>query len=296
VRCAGAPDAGPAGDFRHFTSEIIAAAGDPVHRGFDLVAPASADPQTIGGWISYGLVDKALEDEDVDVYACRAGDWKKLGTVRTDGEGHFALALSGGDRLPIGMRDLYVSVVGDRSDAQFLGYVAPDSAPLVASDVDGTLTSSENAFPESLVTGGEPDAQPGAGDAYNASVAKGYPVVYVTARGNRFTADTRQWLADKGFPRGPLRLADSFLTLPGQDTIDYKTQTLTALANGLTLFAGVGNRDSDISAYTAAGVAADHIFIKLPEYQGECQADLDAGKAIGFPDYTAWAAQYVTGW
>ena len=37
VRCDGSPDAGPAGSFRHLTSEITAAVADPRHRGFDLV-------------------------------------------------------------------------------------------------------------------------------------------------------------------------------------------------------------------------------------------------------------------
>jgi phosphatidate phosphatase PAH1 len=287
VHCSGEPDAGPAGDFRHFSSELIAAAGDPLHRGFDVVAPASADPQVISGWTSYSIIDKALEDEDVDVFACRASQWKKIGRARTDDEGHFTLTLSGSARLPIGMRDLYLSVVGDRSGAGFLAYVAPDGAPLVASDVDGTLTASENAFLESLALGGTPGEQAGASDAFQRIVTAGYPIVYVTARGNRYTADTRQWLADLGFPRGPVRLADAFVTLPGQDTIDYKTTTLQALGDGLTLFAGIGNRDTDITAYTTAGVSADHIFIKLPEYIDEVKADLAAGKAIGFSDYVS---------
>ncbi|HUJ62821.1 MAG TPA: hypothetical protein VLX92_30170 [Kofleriaceae bacterium] len=296
VRCAGAPDAGPAGDFHHVSSELISALGDPRHRGFDLIAPASADPQRLEGWISYTIADKALEDEDVDVFACREQQWQQVGTARTDDEGHFSLALSGGDRLPIGMRDLYVSVVGDRTGVGFLGLVAPDGSPLVVSDVDGTLTSSENAFIETIALGIEPDEQPGASDAYQAAAGLGLHLVYVTARGNQYTTDTRQWLDDEGFPRGPVRLSDSFVTLPGQDTIDYKTQTIGALAQGLTIAAGVGNRDSDITAYTDVAVPADRIYIKLPEYQDECQADLDAGKAIGFTAYSDLAAQAIPSW
>jgi phosphatidate phosphatase PAH1 len=269
VRCAGTPDAGPAGSFRHLSSEVIAAVGDPHHRGFDLIAPASAATQSIEGWLSYSIADKALEDEDADVFACREGSWAKLGTARTDGEGHFALALAGNDRLPIAMRDLYVSVVGDRTGTSFLGYVAPDDAPLIVSDVDGTLTSSENAFFEAA--------------AYQAAAAHGYQLVFVTSRGGQYTADTRQWLSDLGFPRAPVRLSPSFLTLPGGDTIDYKTSTISAL--GFPIAMGVGNRASDITAYTNSGLAGTSIFIKLPEYQSEVQAALDAGQAIGFTDY-----------
>ena len=39
--------------------------------------------------------------------------------------------------------------------------------------------------------------------------------------------------------------------------------------------------------YAKAGFPPDHIFSKLPEYMGEVQADLDAGKAIGFDDYNS---------
>ncbi|MGE5186274.1 MAG: HAD family acid phosphatase [Acidobacteriota bacterium] len=296
VRCSGTPDAGPAGSFNHLSSELISAAGDPKHRGFDLVAPASAAEQTLEGWISYTVLDKALEDEDVDVFACRASAWQKLGTARTDSEGHFALTLTGADRLPIALRDMYVSVVGDRTGTSFFAYVAPDGSPLAVSDVDGTLTSSENAFFDTIVTGGEPDAQPGAAAAFATAATRGFQAVYVTARGNQYTADTRQWLADQGFPRGPLRLSPSFVTLPGGDTIDYKTQTITALEAGMTVAVGIGNRDSDITAYANAMVPADRIYIKLPEYQSECQADLDANKAVGFMAYDDLRTMYVPSW
>src|SRR5439155_24490120 len=136
------------------------------------------------------------------------------GTARTDDEGHFALGLSGDGRLPVGMRDLFVSVVGDRTGVGFLGYVAPAGTPLVVSDVDGTLTSSENAFLETIALGIEPGAQPGAAQAFAAAAAGGKQLVYVTARGNQYTTATRHWLDDHGFPRGPVRLSPSFVTLP----------------------------------------------------------------------------------
>src|SRR5690242_12503747 len=177
VQCSGTPDAGPAGSFNHISSRLISDLGSPNHRGIDLITSASAGTQTIEGDISYTVADKALEDEDVDVFACREGAWQNIGSARTDDEGHFALPLTDDARLPIGLRDMYVSVVGDRTGASFLALVAPDGAPLFVSDVDGTLTSSENAFPESLVTGGDPGVQPGAPDAYQAAATKGMTLV-----------------------------------------------------------------------------------------------------------------------
>lgn len=291
VRCPGAPAAGKSGSFHHFKNVLISALGDPRHRGLDLVASASTASQSLEGWISYTIVDKALEDEDVDVFACRVGQWRNVGTARTDDEGHFTLALSGTDRLPVGMRDLFVSVVGDRTGVRFLGYVAPDATQLVVSDVDGTLTSSENVFLETLALGGEPDARDGAARAFSGATA-GHQLVYVTARGNQFTTATRDWLDHKGFPRGPVRLSPSFVTLPGGDTIDYKTRTISALsAAGFELVAGVGNRASDIAAYTRTGIAADRIFIELPEFASEVQPLLDLHEAIGFAAYDELAGK-----
>jgi LNS2 (Lipin/Ned1/Smp2) len=295
VRCAGAPNAGGTRSFRHFTSKLVSRLGDPKHRGLDLVASADSATQQLEGWISYALVDKALEDEDVDVFACRAGAWQHIATARTDDEGHFSVGLSGAARLPLGMRDLFVSVAGDRTGVGFLAYVAPAGAPLVVTDVDGTLTSSENAFFETIVLGLEPGARAGAAAAFTAVAAKGYQPVYVTARGNQYTTATRAWLDHKGFPRGPVRLSPSFVTLPGGDTIDYKSQTLAALSNaGLEIAAGIGNRASDVTAYTNTGVAAERIFIELPDYLSELQPLLDAGAALGFTSYQALLADQLS--
>jgi phosphatidate phosphatase PAH1 len=254
------------------------------------VASADAATQTLEGWISYTIVDKALEDEDVELFACRAGAWRKVGSARTDDEGHFALALTGDGRLPVGMRDLFVSVVGDRTGVAFLGDVAPAGTPLVVSDVDGTLTASENAFLETVALGVEPGAQPGAAQAFTAVAGAGKQLVYVTARGNEFTTDTRRWLADRGFPRGPVRLSPSFVTLPGGDTVEFKTTAIAALsAAGFALSAGVGNRATDVAAYTATRIAAGRIFVVLPEFAGELQPLLDAHQAVGFTSYATLA-------
>ncbi len=249
----------------------------------------------IEGAVSYTIADKALEDEDVDVFVCRQSMWQPLTTVRTDTEGHFVIRLEGTDRLPIGMRDMYLSVVGDRTGTDFLALVAPDGANLFVSDVDGTLTSSENAFTLSLVSGATVDARAGAAMAFTAAAAKNYTPVYLTARGSQYTAPTRTWLRDHGFPRGPLHLAPSFVTLPGSSTATFKTEAMLAFGFGLELAAGVGNRASDITAYTSAGVVENRIFIELPDYQSEVQADLDAHKAIGFATYDELRVHQIAG-
>jgi phosphatidate phosphatase PAH1 len=283
IRCSGSPDTGAAGRWRHIGSYLSSHAGAPRHRGIDLVTSATAESQTIQGEISYGIEDKALEDEWVEVYACRSGAWVHVGNALTDDEGRFALTLSGGARLPVGQRDVFISVFGDRSSTRALAMVVPDGRALAVSDVDGTLTESENAFPESLVTGADVAAQPGAAAALRTLAARGYPIVYLTARGRYFTADTRDWLAANGFPRGALRLADSIVTLPGSATVDYKTQSMRDL--GLPVSIGIGNRASDVEAYTNVGVSSDRIFIHLPEFSDELQGPLGDGDAVGVTDY-----------
>lgn len=295
VQCPGTPATGVAGDWIHWSSSVISA-GAPKHRGYDLIARSTAATQTIEGSISYSIADKALEDEDVELFACRQNTWENIGTARTDDEGYFALALAGGQRLPVGMRDLYVSVVGDRTGTRFLAFVAPEGRTLVVSDVDGTLTESENAFAEAQVFGGEADIghQPGAPEAYTSVTTKGHTMVYLTARGSQYMDATRTWLAAQGFPRGPLRLSRSFLTLPGDATIGFKTTALEALSATFEIAAGVGNRHSDVTAYSNADLPSQRIFIKRTEYPDELAVDFDTQKAIGFGTYDELRTAQIT--
>jgi len=292
VRCAGTPATGAKARWRHWTSWAIAGLGSPKHRGIDLAVGASA-AQALSGEISYGLNDKALEDEVVELFVCRAGRWVAAGSALTDGEGRFSLPLRGAARLPLGLRDVYVSVAGDRTGARFLAMVAPDGAQLAVSDVDGTLTSSENAFPTSLVTGRTVAANDRAPQALGKIAARGYAFVYLTSRGRVFTPQTRAWLEANGFPRGVLRLAPSLVTLPGDATVAYKAGSMAALeAARLEVAIGIGNRASDGAAYRQTGVEARSIFLELPEFRDEVEPLVDGGAAVGFERYAELEALF----
>lgn len=284
VRCAGAPETGPARGFRAFRHRLITKFARADHRGVDLVATTDGE-QILRGKIAYGVTDKSIGHEPVELFACTAGTWTKIGTARTDRSGRFAYALHGIDRLPAGLRDIYASVVADRSGVRFLAYVAPAGTKVLVSDVDGTLTSSEAAFVKAVVYGANVKPHPNAADVLRAAAADGYQIIYLTARGDRFTDETRYWLGTHGFPRGPLRLASSLFVKPGSATVAYKKNVLKGL-EGFEIAAGVGNRKSDVAAYTAAGVPAERIFVKLPEYGGELGTALTAGAAVGFGAYS----------
>ena len=156
---------------------------------------------------------------------------------------------------------------------------------MIVSDVDGTLTSKENAFPFAIGGGSHVGVQPGAPALFAAAAATGITPVFITARGGLFTQATRDWLAEKGLPRVPIQLASSIVTMPGSSTVPFKSTVVTPLAARFDIVAAIGNRASDVEAYTIAGVGADRIFIKLPEFKGELAHQLAAHEAIGFARY-----------
>jgi len=276
--CPAAPEA-KSTKFRHKRSRVLANMGSPRHRGNDLIAAASDENQTLTGKLAYTKTDKDLEDEDVEIFACLDQKWTSIGTSTTNGDGRFALTLTGAKRLPVGLTDLWLHVPGDASGVRFLSFVAGENDSVIVTDVDGTITASENAIYNTLVLGEDIEHQPGAPEAYEQS---GKQMIYVSSRGDQLTEVTRDWLASHGFPRGPVRLAKSLVTLPGTRTVSFKTH---ALDFNVPLAAGIGNRASDITAYKNAGLAADRIFINLPEFGGEVNSKLAAGEATAFDNY-----------
>lgn len=278
AECPGSPSGAKTG-FRHTRNRLFAKLGSPRHRGIDLVAVEGDEFQTLTGKVAYTKTDKDLEDEDVEVFACIERAWHPVAKGRSDGDGRFAFALRGTARLPIGMRDLYVRVPADGSGIRFLAYVARPGDSVIVTDLDGTITSSENAVIRQML-GADVAHQPGAPEALAAS---GKVVVYISARGDQLTEMTRRWLATHGFPKGPVRLARAMVTLPGERTVALKTAEMSAI--GVPIAAGIGNRASDIAAYRNAGLTPDRIFINLPEFTDELRGALAAGAAIPFDHY-----------
>ena len=275
---------GPVG-FRHVSSRLAARLGEPRHRGIDVVAAGDAAVQTIRGELGYSALDKALEDEAVEIYACVAGSWRRLGETRTDGDGHFALALRGDARLPAGLHDLRATVPGDRTSAAFTAFIATSGAPVFVCDVDGTLTESENAIVGEVMWHARIAAKPGAARVLAELAARGYQPIYVTARPRIVAELTRRWLAEQGMPRGPVILQPG-LTLPGAASLAAKSQVLDALlASGLRIEYGIGNRATDILAYARAGLPAARIWIEASQYSSEIRPFVARGLATAFSGY-----------
>ncbi len=280
TRCA-APPAVKAAGFRKKRSKLIAKTGSSNHRGIDLIANEDDSVQRVEGKLAYGKLDKDIEQEDAELFACVDSAWKSLGVHRTDDDGRLSLALEGAARLPAGMRDMYIAALGDGSGAYFIGYVAPRGTKIVITDVDGTISWSENSVIKTVVSRDHDiDHRPNAPEALSLLA---YPIVYTTARGDVLVEITRKWLERHGFPRGPLRVSKGLFAKPGSSAIAYKKATLKALT--VPIAAGIGNRKSDITAYTSIGLAGKQILIHLPEHEEEVRKDLAAGNATGFADY-----------
>ncbi len=250
--------------------------GAPHHRGRDLFVNPGA-PQTVIGKLTYGLADKDLEDEEVDVFVQRdcASGWEKLGTAITttdeaphptvegvaDTGGRIYFEIPPAKHLGPGKHRIRLVVAGDGTSTDLFIDVVPPKTPVFVSDVDGTLTSSENVEFVKLLTGDLPDTHPGAPEALRALAAKGYRPIYLTARPEWLVQRTRDFLDEHGFPPGIVHTSTTFTGAGfGASAASFKTNELAMLAEkGLVPSFGFGNKDSDVSAY--ATIPQDHRFL-----------------------------------
>ncbi|MEO8700727.1 MAG: hypothetical protein ABI867_11820 [Kofleriaceae bacterium] len=282
--CASPPRTGR-GSFRSIRNRMFARLGDPRHRGIDLIALESDPVQTIAGKLAYTAADKDLGHEDVELYACVDDAWKSLATLRTDKHGRFRTDLAGDARLPPGTRDLFAYVAGDGTGVRFLAYVAKAGESVIVTDIDGTITASENAVLTTVLFGDDIGHRL---DAPQVLAGSDHKIVYVSARGDQMSDVTRRWLRTHGFPDGPMRLAPASLLKPGPKTVAFKTAALRSLS--VPIHAAIGNKPTDVESYASAGIPASRIFVKLPEFEGALRGDLAARRAIGFTRFAALPA------
>lgn len=259
------PDPGPAQSWNHdIESTIITATGDPNHRGRDLFLNPG-DPQWIIGKFSYGITDKDLKDENVDVYLLRdcGSTWEKLGTAVTTNDGDHATVEgvddSGGrvyfqipadKALGPGRHRAHLVVQGDLSSTDvFIEVVAPGT-PVIVTDIDGTITDTETAEFGALLTGSLPGVHPDANKVFQILASKGYHPLYLTARPEWLVGRTRELLDVNQFPPGIVHTTLTLTGATGDPAAAFKTDELALLAGkGLVPGWGFGNTASDAQAY-----------------------------------------------
>ena len=126
-----------------------------------------------------------------------------------------------------------------------------------------------------------PRANPGAADALWTLAARGYDIVYLTARPEWHVPTTRRWLAANRFPPGLLRTTTTATGLFGDGARDFKAAELRGFVQRLGRAPDVafGNMPSDVQAYSAVGIpASGRYFYRL---------DGDAGGGVVHRDYRA---------
>jgi hypothetical protein len=238
----------------------------PNHRGRDLFVNPG-DPQWVIAQFAYGLPDVDLDDEDVDIFAqrdCGTG-WELLGRATTSSGGSPHATVEGvsdhggrvyfeipeNKRFGPGRHRVRLVVRGDRSWTDLFIDVVPRDTPIFVSDVDGTLTSSENIEYAALLVGVLPGTHPGAPEALRALTAKGYRAMYLTARPEPLVGRTREFLEKHGFPPGIIHTSTELFGAPAEGgAAAYKSREIAMLAQrGLLPKYAFGNKPTDSQAY-----------------------------------------------
>jgi hypothetical protein len=251
-------------------SPIIVATGSSNHRGRDLFL-VPGEPQWIIGKFAYGIADKDLKDEEVDIYLLRGctGSWEKLGTAITtqdnqhateegvdDSGGRIYFQIPAGKELGIGRHRVHLVVAGDLSSTDLYIEVVPQGTHLFASDVDGTLTTQETEEFTALLTGTTPNSNPDSPEALRELADKGYRPFYLTARPEFLVGRTREFLDKYGYPPGIVHTTTSLTGALGSAASSYKIGEIgREQKRGLVIGWGFGNTSSDADAYFSTGIA-----------------------------------------
>lgn len=291
------PPYDPIEDWRHsIASPFATSQGAARHRGRDLLL-RETDPQWAIAKIAYGPIDKDLEDEDVDVWLLRdCTTWEHLGVATTtedgatphatverivDDGGRVYFEIPESARLGPGRHRVHFVVRGDHTTADQYIHVLGAGERVVVSDVDGTLTESENAEFLTLLSGPSPAVNPGAPEALWALARRGFVIFYVTARPDWLTTRTHEWIVERGLPPGLVHTTNNGIGALGSAAVTFKNEELADIVDRLggPPDIAIGNRESDAEAYLTNGVAAEHrLFYQL-------DGDLMGG--VRFDDYFA---------
>ena len=97
---------------------------------------------------------------------------------------------------------------------------------------------------------------------------------------------TREWLAARGMPAGPLVLVQSIEESLPEYVDDYKERSLEQLADrGLPIEAAYGNAHTDICAYARVGIPADRTFIIGPNAGEGCEGHEPSTAVSSYPEH-----------
>ena len=262
------PDAGPLLDWEQFGTTAVVLSGSARHRGRDMFYNPD-DAHWAMAKFAYGPTDWDLSEERVDAFLLRncEGEWMPLGAQFTTDDGDHptieGVEDSGGwaflqlpEALPLGRHRIHWVVRGDGSRADTFIEVVDPGTPIILSDIDGTLTTSEWERAVDFLLDTIPNVNDGAPEALNALVDLGYRPMYLTARPEFLGNRTYEFVEARGLPPGIIHTSLSATGALGSAAVEYKTGELDALAaRGLVPSWVFGNTDSDAEAYENAGIS-----------------------------------------
>jgi hypothetical protein len=233
---------------------------------------------------SGGLFATPILDEQISLWTYDGAAWVELAKARTGDDGYYELPDTG--YVAENGHPIYSMLDGDDTCAEHYDFLYPRGTKVVIADIDGTLTLDDmqllNQIPDETLI---PKMMGAADQLTQAWGAKGYPIIYLTARPHVFRPESRAWLRDLGFPLGALITAADV-----GDAAPYKTEWLQRMLQtfGWTAVAAYGNADTDITAYEAAGIPKNLTFIVGP------LAGMRGTTAIDNMDYTAHISSFVS--
>jgi hypothetical protein len=282
----------PASWARSIASRAVIVQGEARHRGHDVFV-REGEAQWAIAKFAYGAADADLKGEPVDMFVSRSGGaWESLGSSVTTDDGEHATVAGVADdggrvffelpaarRLGVGLHRVHFVVRGDRTVADAYIHVLPANARFAVTDVDGTITESENAQVLDVLLRRSPAAHPGAPEALRALSQRGYAIFYLTARPDWLRARTHEWLRERGFPEGVVHTTLSFTGAfngPAQEFKSAELAAARAIFNRAPDFA-FGNRASDVAAYSSVSVAAGRAYYY--------RFDGDVGTGVHHDDY-----------
>jgi hypothetical protein len=250
------------------------------------------DPQSLVGVLGFAenpLQTMVLPGEAVSLWSFdeSTSSWEMLGRTTTDAEGGYSFDL--GTTFDAGSHKVWAVFEAGRRCYTHSLMVWPEGTQFVLSDIDGTITTSDDELFAEL---GDPTYdQQTKGSAIELIQTwddKGYGLVYLTARPGDFRPMTEAWKARRGLPHGLTQFAFSLVF--DETARAYKAEFISTLLDdlGWDVVAAYGNATSDIEAYADAGIPLDVTFI-IGEHAGE-----SGTVAIPNDDYAAHIAEWVS--
>jgi hypothetical protein len=132
--------------------------------------------------------------------------------------------------------------------------------PIAIVDLDKTVVAS--GFHTVLI--GDPEPMAGSAEVLTA-LAEDHTIVYLTHRPSYFGPKSKSWLAENGYPPGPVLLSSVGGFLKGSGS--YKTAVLADLRERFeNIRVGIGDKISDAAAYHENGMEA-FLIVQIDESQ-----------------------------